>query len=130
MTVIRARRLTHKAQQIRNGPRADHTVASTRQISGASVALFARYVFKKAHRSNYAGGADLAPALKPGYRFSPRKPARSSANRFSAAGDNGPFSTAARLASNSAIVAMPTRIVPIAGCVIAKRVAASARVDA
>ena len=48
----------------------------------------------------------------------------------SAACDSGPLFTAASACSNSSGVAMPTRIVPIALCVIAKRTAASARLPA
>lgn len=60
-----------------------------------------------------------------GQRPSPEKPAVSSATRCSASADNGPFSTAAKAASNSSTLAIPTRIVPIAGLAMAKRMAAS-----
>ena len=49
------------------------------------------------------------------YRGSPENPCRSADRRSSAACGSGPFWTAARASSNCCGVAMPTRIVPIAG---------------
>jgi hypothetical protein len=49
------------------------------------------------------------------YRGSPEKACRSAESRSSAACGSGPFSAAASASSNCCGVAMPTRIVPIAG---------------
>jgi hypothetical protein len=51
-------------------------------------------------------------------------------SRSSTAGGSGPFWTAASASSNCCGVAIPTRMVPIAGCETANRVAASVRLAA
>ena len=64
------------------------------------------------------------------YRTSPANDRCNSDSRSSAACGSGPFSAALSASSNCCGVAMPTRIVPIAGCEIANRVAASVRLAA
>src|SRR6185437_14446817 len=75
-------------------------------------------------------GAGARAANAENQRASPAKACRSADSRSSAAAGSGPFSTAVSASSNCSGVAMPTRIVPIAGCARANRVAASVRLAA
>jgi len=90
---------------------------------------------KVQHSSIQAGQAIILASVRfrptsGDYRGSPENVCCSVDSRSSAAGGKGPFSTAASTFSNCCGAAIPTKIVPIAGCEIANRVAASVRLAA